>query len=421
MSINWIGMLPKFLLPLLIGLPFSAGATDFTLSGFGTAGYAQSDKSYNYQRFISDDGTLKRDSVFGLQGDIKLSPQWGVTVQGTLTASSKSDAQWDGTLSWAFVSWRPVDTFLVRAGKFRLPFMLNTENSDVGATFDFARLPMEVYSIAPTTDVTGLSVSKTWLGDIFDWTLEAYTGKADGDLRYYGREMTDRQLSAGSWFLPIKLKSTGLVFTARNIDHVFRAGVHQVEFSRVGAQTGTNVVFKPLVPGLGYYEFDPAGKDRIFIPVYNLGASLLLPLDFRLTGEYARIQVDSASEGLGRWGAYLALSRRVGAWTPYVYYAQMKSRDSALEKYKRFNSNILPAPFSGLNPSQKLIADIVVPFDQSTTAIGTSFRVTPNGLIKTEWSHVRTGVASSLIDAPAGGDSTEKRINVFSLSYSFTF
>lgn len=414
-------MLRKFFLPLLLALPLAVEAAEFTFSGFGTAGYARSNKSYNYQRFIDNDGSFKRDSILGLQGDIKLSPQWGVTVQGTLAASSESDTRWDGTLSWAFVSWRPVDELLVRVGKLRLPFMLNTENSDVGATFDFARLPMEVYSMAPTTDVVGLSISKTWLGDTFDWTLEAYSGETSGDWRYYGREMQDGDSSPGSWFLPLDIKSRGVVFTVRNLDHIFRAGAHRVEVSRVGAKTGTDIVLYPIAPGVGAYGFTPGGADKIVIPVYNLGASVLLPKAFRLTGEYARMQADSASEGLGRWGAYLALSRKVGAWTPYVYYARMRSGAAALDKYQAIDSNVLPPPYTSLNPSQKLLADIIVPFDQSTMALGTSFRLTPNGLIKTEWSHVRTGVASSLLDAPSGGNSADQRINVFSLSYSFTF
>ncbi len=114
-------------------------------------------------------------------------------------------------------SWRPSDDWLIRAGKLRLPFMLNTENADVGATYDFVRLPQEVYSIAPTTDVVGLSISKTWFGERFDWTAEAYSGKASTYWRYYGRDQLwttiPRQVAG---LLPIDMKSTGFVLTARS-------------------------------------------------------------------------------------------------------------------------------------------------------------------------------------------------------------
>ena len=134
----------------------------------------------------------------------------GATLQVKAAPSNHSDAQWQASLAWAFVSWRPSDDWLIRAGKLRLPFMLNTENADVGATYDFVRLPQEVYSIAPTTDVVGLSISKTWFGETFDWTAEAYSGKASTYWRYYGRDRTiDNARSAGSWFLPIDMKKLG--------------------------------------------------------------------------------------------------------------------------------------------------------------------------------------------------------------------
>ena len=43
-----------------------------------------------------------------------------------------------------------------RAGKQRIPFYFYSETVDVGATFDFARLPTEMYSISSNNDFTGL-------------------------------------------------------------------------------------------------------------------------------------------------------------------------------------------------------------------------------------------------------------------------
>jgi hypothetical protein len=70
---------------------------------------------------------------------------------------------------------------------------------------------------------------------------------------------------------------------------------------------------------------------------------------------------------------------------------------------------------------QHLNADILAPYDQWTWAIGTSYRVTTRSLLKAEWAQTRTGLVSSFIDAPFGADSADKRLNVFSLSYSFSF
>jgi hypothetical protein len=209
------------------------------------------------------------------------------------------------------------------------------------------------------------------------------------------------------------IRSTGLVLTARSLDKTFRIGAHRVEASRDGAKIGT-----PIVNVGGVYRFGVGGDDKVIIPLFTAAASVLFPANVRLSGEYARIKIDSSSEGLNRWGAYVSLSKRMGAWTPYVYYAKAKSTDAALAKYQAINSNVVPAPFVA---SQKFMADIIVPYDQSTVALGTTYRLTPSSLVKAEWSQTNTGVASSLVDAPSGGDSADKTINVFSLSYNFTF
>jgi len=404
-----------------------AGAAEWTWSGFGTLGYAQSNQPYKYQRFIDDEGTFMRDSILGAQLDLKLNPQWGATVQARLAPAEDHDQAWEASLAWAFVSWRPQDDWLIRAGKLRLPLMLNTENRDVGATYEFARLPVEVYSIAPTTDVIGLSISKTWMTGRFDWTLEAYTGEMDTSVRYYGRERRIDSSNPGSFFVDMTVRSTGLVLTARDIDNVFRAGIHEVDAQNTSGAIHADLPFRPIAPGVGYYDLvNTRLVDNIIIPVQTLGASVLLPGDVKLTSEYARMRVSSASEGLSRWGAYLALSRQFGDWTPYVYYARMKSPDGVLEKYKAINGNRvprLPPPYdaAAINQSQRLTADILSPYDQWTGAIGTSYRLTPTSVLKAEWSHTDSGVVSSFIDAPRGSDSANRHINVFSLSYSFTF
>nr|MBL8412515.1 hypothetical protein [Dechloromonas sp.] len=404
-----------------------AGAAEWTWSGFGTLGYAQSNQPYKYQRFIDDEGTFMRDSILGAQLDLKLNPQWGATVQARLAPAEDHDQAWEASLAWAFVSWRPQDDWLIRAGKLRLPLMLNTENRDVGATYEFARLPIEVYSIAPTTDVVGLSISKTWLLGSYDWTVEAYTGNMPIYWRYYEREIGTQRSGPGSMFVELDVRSSGLVLTARDIDNVFRIGIHEVVAKRVGESTHADIPFRSLGPGFGYYDLNNARRiDQMIVPVQTLGASVLLPGDVRLTGEYAHIKVDSSSEGLSRWGGYLAVSKQFGEWTPYFYYAKMKSPDNVLEHYKKINRNrvpSLPPPYNStrINQSQILAADILSPYDQWTGAIGTSYRLTPTSVLKAEWSHTDSGVVSSFIDAPRGSDSANRHINVFSLSYSFTF
>ena len=124
-----------------------AGAQDMSqsisYSAFGTLGAAVSDRDYNYQRFINSSGTVKRDSVFGTQVDAQFNPEWSGTLQLKAAPATNADSRWALTASWAFLSWRPNNDWLVRAGKVRIPLYLFSENLDVGQSYDFARMPTE--------------------------------------------------------------------------------------------------------------------------------------------------------------------------------------------------------------------------------------------------------------------------------------
>ena len=87
MNANFLGgmsitLLRAWLLTMAVALP--AQAVDFTLSGFGTAGYAQSDNAANYQRFITIT-VLSSATAF-------LAPNWmrGFPRSGALPFKPKS-------------------------------------------------------------------------------------------------------------------------------------------------------------------------------------------------------------------------------------------------------------------------------------------------------------------------------------------
>ena len=99
----------------------------------------------------------------------------------------------------------------------------------------------------------------------------------------------------------------------------------------------------------------------------------------------------------------------------------MQSAGKVLRLYQSVENNRVSIPLPGMAESQHLAADYLIAHDQSTWAVGTAYQLTPRSLLKSEWSQTRTGIVSSFIDAPSGGSSAHQRINVFSLSYSFTF
>jgi len=412
-------------------LPLSAGALDLSASGFGTFGYSRSDQPYTYQRFVDDGGTFKRDSVLGVQVDARLNDQFSATLQGKIAASMKSDTTTDATISWAFLSWRPSNDWLVRAGRLRVPFYLRSESTDVGTTFDFAQLPTEVYSTSPTTDIDGLAITKTWNTPAGEWMLDGYLGSTNVMYRTYLRDNPAAGLP-GAVFSPLKVGARGLVLTFQQNDNLYRLGAHD---GRARARDGQSfpVTFPRVMiaPGISYYQVSSLMPGpglntvtEIHTPTYVIGADIGVGADFRLMGEYVRRNVIGVNAGSNSQGAYLAVLRPVGAWTPYVSVGRLLSKPEVRDFYGKVNTSRVPASVPGavqINASQRAGADSLAPFDQTSLALGTSYRLSPTSKLKAEWTRTRTGLVSGLIDAPVGGESGNQVINVLSLSCSFVF
>ncbi|MBK1640626.1 hypothetical protein CKO12_01770 [Chromatium okenii] len=425
----------RYLLAALLSLgAHPALALDLSWSGYGTLGYVRSDQSYLYQRVITDRGTFARDSLFGVQLDAKFNPHWSATVQAQISPADDDDNRWNPTLSWAFLSWRPDDDWLLRLGKLRIPGYLNSENKDVGWTFDYARLPIEVYSSSPTVDFTGLSIGKTWGLGAGDLNLELFWGSADSAWRVSVRDTIPGYFAAGEYFIPIRVEAKGVVLSYREQENIFRFSFYKPSGEqRIDGQKW--IYHLPLVsplPGISYYAIQPeialgteipSGRTEDF-SVTIVGTDIGLGYDIRLAAEYVRRLVKYAEDGINSNGGYASLRKRIGKWTPYLYYAWLRSEDNALDLSLALNQSSVPKWLPGaalINTSQRVVADIFIAYDQQTWALGTSYALTSTSKIKLEWARTHIGMASSFVDTPAGGEVSDEDINLFSLSYHFVF
>ena len=412
---------------LLSAASLSAHAVDYSLSGYGTIGYAQSDQENAYQRFIDDNGTLKRDTVLGAQLSARFNPEWSATIQAKLAPAADNDQDAKATLSWAFLSYRPTDDWLFRAGKLRIPFYLNSENADVGTTFTPARLPIEVYSTAATVDFVGASFAKTWLLKESELILDGYWGKAnDAAWRFYARDpitlvpLPTKDGGPGEFFAKLNTESGGFRLSLNQGGNTFLAGIHRAETTPRGSPSLGPSTYVPVpapFPLPGDVYIPAADALKITTTTAHLGASIDLGHGFRTTGEYVRRINSGSTLAPDSKGFYLTLQKEVGNWTPYLTYARLTTKNRGL--YQAVNSaQPSPSPF---NTYERAIADTFVVYDQDSWALGTSYALNSKSKIKAEWSVVQTGVASSFVDASPGGESGDQHINVFSLSYSFTF
>jgi hypothetical protein len=398
-------------------------AIEVAFSGFGTVGYALSDQPYAYQRFIDDRGTFKRDTVFGAQADVKLSAQWSATMQAMLAPSLGNDEMWSLSTSWAFLSWRPGNDWLVRLGKQRVPLYLNSENRDVGQTYDFARLPIEMYGLSPTTDLTGLYVSRTWLPDLGEVTLDVFAGEADITVRTDSRDL-------GALFLPVHTNVVGTSLSLHMEQALFKASYHHTT-TRPQGGPGLPASY-PYVSAYGYYQVNDQQPgpgviyaDHIANDVITLGADVEVVPTWRVVSELARNIQMRTDNGANTAGGYVALLHAVDRFTPYVSYARLRSMGAPVRSVAQLDGTVLPGSVPGaaqINASQRIAADTVMLYDQDTVALGSAYDLTVQSKLKIEWARTRIGNRSTLVDSPPGGDVVRRtHIHVLSLNYSFVY
>ena len=177
-------------------------AADYSLTGFGTIGYAVSDQTAPYLRYIDKGGTFRADSLVGLQGEAQFDPQWGATVQIVASAPRYKEDGLATQVRWAFASYRPNNEWLFRVGRLRPPVLNNTQNAEVGMTYDQARLPAEVYSLSPVYDIDGGAFTRTWTNERSDVSLDGYLGQSKV------KQRTPFQPDSTQPFIAIKVDGT---------------------------------------------------------------------------------------------------------------------------------------------------------------------------------------------------------------------
>ncbi|MDO9285877.1 MAG: hypothetical protein Q7U26_13325 [Aquabacterium sp.] len=413
-----------------------ATAQDLSWSGFGTLGYAQSNRDYTYQRFIDHSGGLARDTVLGVQADWRLSPQWSATLQLKAAPSLKHDSRWDLVPTWAFVAWRPADDWLLRVGRVRAPLYLYSESMDVGQTHDMARLPTELYSVAPTTDVDGAYVTRTWaLGERGDreLSLDGYHGTATTTARFWARDGVPGAEPAGAQFKTVRINLTGVALTLRQPDLVLRGSLHQVRTRQAnGRDLPVSFPFVPVGPGMGYYQVSNEmpgpgvpSVGAIGNTIFSLGGEVSLGGGWRVAGEFVRNQQHDTELASDTKARYIAVFRQMGKFTPYLSVARLDSPARSFDWYQRLTNPSLPGFIPGaaqLNAAQRMAAESIWLADQHSVAVGTSYALSPSMKLKGEWMRSRIGQMSRLVDTlPGSATIGHQSIDVWSVNLNFAF
>jgi hypothetical protein len=417
----------------LVATPARAQDVQATWSGFATLGWAQSDSDTPYQRFITREGGWKRDSLIAGQLDLRLSPQWSATVQGKLAACATQDDSVCARAAWAFVAWRPGNDWLLRAGKVRVPLYLHSESLDVGVASDMARLPHEMYSVVPTNDFTGLFVTRNFSWGARELSLEAYSGRADATARLWLRDGLPPMVSAGPYFRTVDVKVNGLVLSSRDDTLSWRLGAISARTrSADGRPLPVRFPRVDVGPGLHYWQVDDnlpgpgiERVDRIRNLAITAGAEWSFGSGWRVAGEYVRMLQKDTELGSDSKAGYLALFKRMGAYTPYVSVARQRSSDGVLGWHERLVTPTLPPVVPGaaqINAVQRVAGESGYAFDQRSLALGLAWALSPTAKLKGEWMRTRVGRASGHFDVqPGQADAQGLQVHTWTANLSVAF
>ncbi|MCK7493332.1 MAG: hypothetical protein MZW92_19425 [Comamonadaceae bacterium] len=317
------------LLAVASALRRSASALDLDWSGFGTIGWAQSNRDYVYERSVDSGGPPTATACS--------SCSWtrGCRRSGRRRCSSRPRRRWAATTpgsstpTWAFAGWRPSDDWLLRvvAPALAAVPVLRADRRRRDPRHG-ARCPPRCDAIAPSNEIDGGSATKTWMLGDGELSLDAYAGSATTTARYVSR---DGAPAAAPRRRELRRGQGAAVGPATDAAPA-RCGVarqpapraHQAD-RRLPASWWRRSA-SALAPGDAYcyYKVDdsmPGGGpvrtvSTITNYIFTLGLEQHLGGDWRVAAEYARDLQRDTELASNTSAAAVALSREIGPVTP---------------------------------------------------------------------------------------------------------
>lgn len=394
---------------LLACLATSSGAAaedslqkTFELSGYATIGTMQIDKSDARYRgsFLpaggaSDYPFLGTDSVLALQARGALLDDFSYMIQGVARRWGVDD--YTPKVSWATLNYEIQPGLLLRVGRTNPAFFMHSDTLFVNYVREWIRPPVEVYSLSPFVNMTGVDLGyRTTLGP---YLIEgqAYTGYSQFNTPYTTLKLRD-------------------LFGARLLVSADSLSV-QVSYANAHLTTNTRYGMNDRL----YSALDRAGFSHIKNEIEGDDSrSRYASIGFRydsdvanLSGEYAKRTVSKYFPSAHAW--YLSVSKRFGDFTPYYYYAHQHSDREPIS-----SKTDIPSIDRALRQ-----VGILKNVSQRTHAFGVRYEIAKNAAFKAEITRSRPDRDSWGIFAPENltldKPSDGKSINGLGFSLDFVF
>jgi hypothetical protein len=358
-----------------------SGTQLFSLSGFGTLGVVHS--SEDLADFTSSvfkpsgagyggSWSTVVDSLLGAQLTANITPKLSAVVQ--VIAEQNYDNTYTPHVEWANVKYLFTPDFSIRIGRTVLPTFFVSDSRDVGYANPWVRPPPEVYQLLPISNSDGVDISyRLHIGAVTD-TLQGNYGQNNAALprgSAEGKHLWGLSNTAEYGPFTVHLAYQELHLTIASFDTLFNA------FRQFGPQ-GVAIA----------NEYDLDNKPLV---TETIGASYDAGHYF-VMGEWARANANSIFAVGTAW--YVSGGYRLGKFTPYLTYADVKSdRNSAPGLTLAALPPNLAGFAAGLNAGLNAILETNP--DQSTVSVGSRWDFMRNVDLKLQIDHSRHGPGSS--------------------------
>ena len=404
--IDYCGRSPSLLclLLMLFVLPWAgmARADDdqdqsFALHGFGTIGAARttSDKA-EFVRDISQASGAKTtwdpklDSLLGLQGNWRISPQLEAVVQAVSRYGPYRTYRPE--IDWAFLKYDPTPSLSLRAGRLGTEFFMLADSRLVGYSYLTVRPVGDYFWYLPFYSIRGADATLTLAHGENVLRGKVFYGLSDGSV-----PLADLQWSI-----------SGSPMVGGYVEYQLPSWVLRASYANIRFRNDLPIAgnFSALPPGLLSPAAIQASLDYLSTAnsrsdYYSLGAvydngpwQLQFMLNHINQGSHA---FESSDAG------YVLAGYRVGQLTPYVGVSRVQSQRRS-------------------DPLNPVVARIQADSHsaQKTGIVGVRWDVAHNFDLKVQWDAVR-GDLSSIFPVRAEQPDWTGREDVFSLTMDFVF
>ena len=175
--------------------PLSQTASAVDIRGFGTAGVIQTNSPYSLSEYgtAQSSATFSQLSRFGINLHQSIDPAWSFSAQ-LLASSSSGDLT--EFLEWGFLSYSPSYELSIRAGRIVSPTWLYSQQINVGYSYPWAKLPVEVYGLNPLHSFNGVSILTQ--GHLGSGLIQGQLYAGDGEFQTTGFLQNQKVTSSGS-------------------------------------------------------------------------------------------------------------------------------------------------------------------------------------------------------------------------------